>query len=172
MNDTVKETNGREEIIQWHKLDERAVTLWKINEAIGFSIFFFIILTGGTALWLFIPFPGFILFSVILIVIILFCFNFLWLPGMRYGAWLYRLNDTIIEFKSGIVFKKSVMIPLSRLQHADLIQGPVEQHMNLSSLKIHTAGTHAASHKISGLDAETAGQLRNDLIAAAKIKHK
>ena len=123
-------------------------------------------------MWLFTPFPGFVFLLVVLAAFGLFCFNFFWLPKKRCESWSYRLTDTILEFRSGIILKKSVMIPLSRLQHADLIRGPIEQRLGLSSLIIHTAGTKAASHTISGLEAETADKLRDDLIAAAKLKHK
>lgn len=170
MNDTIKETEGNGEIIQWQELDKRVISWWKIQTSIGFSIFFFIILAGGTALWLLTPFPGFIFLLLVLSAINLFFLNFFWLPKRRYQSWSYRLTDTILEFRSGIIINKSVMIPLSRLQHADLIRGPIEQRLGLSSIIVHTAGTHAASHTIAGLEAETAGKLRDDLIAAAKLK--
>ena len=82
MEDQAKETYDNEEIIEWHKLDERAVTLWKIKEVIGSSFFLIIILAGGTPLSLFTPFPGILFILVILLVIGLFCFNFFWLPHM------------------------------------------------------------------------------------------
>ena len=172
MDDTVKETEGNGKDLYWQKLDKRVVSWWKIQTSIGFLIFFFIILTGGTALWLLTPFPGAIFLLVVLAAAGLFCLNFFWLPEKRFQTWSYRLTDSILEFRSGIIFKKSVMIPLSRLQHADLIRGPIEQRLGISSLVIHTAGTKAASHTISGLEAETAGRLRDDLIASAKLKLK
>ncbi len=172
MNDTVKETEENGEIIQWQKLDKRVVTLWKIQSSIGLSILYIPVFIGGTVSWLLTSFPGFILPLLVLSAIGLFYLNLFWLPKRRYLSWSYRLTDAILEFRSGIIIKKSVMIPLSRLQHVDLIRGPIEQRLGLSSLKIHTAGTHAAFHTISGLEAEAARKLRDDLIAAAKLKLK
>jgi hypothetical protein len=62
------------------------------------------------------------------------------------------------------------MIPLSRVQHVDLERGPIERHFGLASLEIHTAGTQNATHKISGLAAETANQVREELIAEANLE--
>jgi len=172
MDDVVEEIEGYAEVIKWQKLDERVIPLWKIQSSIGLTIFSFIILTGGTVLWLLTPFSGFILLLLVLLVISLFYLNLFWLPKRRYLAWSYRLTDAIVELRSGIIINKSVLIPLSRLQHVDLIRGPIEQRFGLSSLKIHTAGTREASHTISGLEAKVAIKLRDDLIDAAKLKQK
>lgn len=154
----------------WHKLDERAIPLWKIQATIGLSIPFLVIFIVGTILWLFTPFPGFLLILLVIVAISLYYFNLGWLPPRSYQGWSYRLTDTIIELKSGVIIQKSVLIPLSRLQHVDLVRGPIEQRFGLSSLKIHTAGTRAASHTIPGLEAEVASKLRDELIVAAKLK--
>lgn len=170
MSDIVDKTEGASDIIRWWKLDKRVISLWKIQSFIGLSILYIPVFIVGTALWLFTPFPGFVLLLLFLSAILLFYLNIFWLPKRRYLSWSYRLTDNILEFRSGIIIQKSVMIPLSRLQHADLIRGPIEQRLGLSSLKIHTAGTYAASHAISGLEAEAASKLRDDLIAASKLK--
>jgi uncharacterized protein len=52
---------------------------------------------------------------------------------------------------------------VTRLQHVDLRRGPVERQFGLATLVLHTAGTHAASITIPGLDADEAVRLRDRL---------
>lgn len=92
----------------------------------------------------------------------------LWLPRWQYDCWDYRLSETILELRYGIVWRCVVTIPLTRIQHVDLHRGPLERRWGLASLRVHTAGTRDASHTIPGLDFERAQELRDRLIDVAK----
>lgn len=99
--------------------------------------------------------------------------NIVWWPTWEHARWSYRLGNDVIELKHGIVWHVAITIPLSRLQHVDLHQGPLERKWGLASLELHTAGTRDASHRIPGLDVAVAGELRDQLIETAnKGKHE
>jgi uncharacterized protein len=170
MKERAKEMDASTDVSQWQKLDEGVIPLWRVQSCIVLTFIFGVLLSIATALWLLTPFPGLILLALVLLAISLFYLNLFWLPLRSYQAWFYRLSDDIVELKSGVIINTSVLIPLSRLQHVDLIRGPIEQRFGLSSLKIHTAGTRAASHTIPGLEASIAIKLRDDLVKAAKLK--
>ena len=89
-----------------------------------------------------------------------------WFPKRRHQAWGYRMNARVLETRSGVWFRVLKLLPLSRLQHADLHRGPLERAYGLASLILHTAGTHEATHVIPGLDADEAVRLRDQLVAA------
>ncbi|MDG2221848.1 MAG: PH domain-containing protein [Rubripirellula sp.] len=89
------------------------------------------------------------------------------IPQRRYRHWSYQLGDQVLVVRHGVISRVTVAIPLSRLQHVDLHDGPVTRRFGLSSLEVHTAGTRAASHVIPGLSHQTARELRDQLIAAA-----
>jgi membrane protein YdbS with pleckstrin-like domain len=92
-----------------------------------------------------------------------------WLPARLYSAHRYRVNDVYLELCSGIFWRKSVLIPISRVQHLDLQRGPFERRFGLATLQVHTAGTRSAIHRIPGLDAQAALLLRERLAASADL---
>ena len=86
-------------------------------------------------------------------------------PRRAYRAWGYRIDERVLELRSGILFQVSRLLPLTRLQHVDLRRGPLERAFGLASLALHTAGTREATLHIPGLDAREAARLRDHLIA-------
>jgi membrane protein YdbS with pleckstrin-like domain len=92
-----------------------------------------------------------------------------WLPGRRFAAHTYRVDGLSLELRSGIMWRKSVLIPVSRVQHLDLQRGPLERRFGLATLQVHTAGTSNAVHSIPGLDADVALHLREELAASANL---
>lgn len=89
-----------------------------------------------------------------------------WYARRAYRAWGYRLDDQVLELRSGVWFRVVRLLPLSRLQHVDLERGPFERALGLASLVVHTAGTQQASIGIPGLADAEAVRLRDALIAA------
>ncbi len=86
-----------------------------------------------------------------------------WPPvEQRHKSW--RLDETGLEIRRGVFWKNQISIPLARLQHADLVQGPLQRRYGLARLTIHTAGTENASVELAGLAMETATWLRDQLI--------
>jgi len=70
----------------------------------------------------------------------------------------------VLETRSGRVFQRARLLPLSRLQHVDIESGPLERMFGLAALVLHTAGTHSANIRIPGLEAVEAARLRDHLI--------
>lgn len=87
-----------------------------------------------------------------------------WHPQRVYRAWGYRLDGKVLETRHGIWFRELQLLPLARLQHVDLHNGPIERSMGLASLLLHTAGTQEATIVIPGLDANEAVKLRDHLV--------
>lgn len=154
-----------------HSLNPKIVTIWKIENGIGLGILLLAVSAGGIALWTLSDAPKVVLIVIWLVVLGLFLSQLFWYPDHAYRNWSYRLTDQILELRFGVVWEKSVLIPLSRLQHVDLHRGPLEQHFGLSSLEVHTAGTQNASHKIPGLEPDIATRLRNELVKLARIEN-
>ncbi|MDX2033173.1 MAG: PH domain-containing protein [Blastocatellia bacterium] len=87
-----------------------------------------------------------------------------WWPTRMYRAWGYRIDDRVLEIRSGVLWERVRLAPLSRLQHVDLHRGPFERKFGLASLVIHTAGSHSASIAIPGIEAAEAVRLRDHLV--------
>ncbi len=97
-------------------------------------------------------------------------------------GWLYAnrayqaFNATLIEGDGVIVYKgvwwrTEIMVPISRLQHIDLDQGPLDRRWSMARLTLHTAGTHDRGTRIYGLPVEQAHALRNVLLPRQPLVH-
>lgn len=90
----------------------------------------------------------------------------LWYPSRAHRAWGYRIQDQVLEIRSGVWFRVTRFLPLSRLQHVDLHRGPLERAHGLASLTLHTAGTREASVGLPGLAEAEAERLRDLFMVA------
>ena len=94
--------------------------------------------------------PIFAAFGVILILQLV---NLLIYPAIEYRQWSYLITPDRIEIKKGIIFHSTRIIPISRIQHVTMSEGPLARHYRLAKVTIHTAG---GSQSIEGLARETA----------------
>ncbi|MCX8131475.1 MAG: PH domain-containing protein [Clostridia bacterium] len=69
-------------------------------------------------------------------------------PFFEYRQWAYRISEKHIDFIHGIVFRKRTLIPVSRIQHMDIKQGPLQKKFSLANIAIFTAGQ---SHEIEAV---------------------
>ncbi|MCP3979415.1 MAG: PH domain-containing protein [bacterium] len=75
------------------------------------------------------------------------------------------LREHDIAFRRGVFFRKVVILPFNRLQHAGVSSGPLQRRFGLASLKLYTAGASGIDLQIDGLTAERAATLREHVTA-------
>lgn len=150
--------------VEFVPLDPAAISLWRIHSIIGSAI-----LLGLAALPVIIvglnvkgAWPWAL--GAWLALAALRLFLLIWYPPRLYRSWGYAITEHVLEMKSGVVIKVTRLLPLNRLQHVDLRQGPIERYFGLSTLMLHTAGTHQAVLEIPGLDQHVAKELRDKLV--------
>ena len=85
-------------------------------------------------------------------------------PAMSYRRTSYRVDVSGIEIRRGVVWRRVINVPRSRVQHTDVSQGPLERGSDLGTLVIFTAGTHFARVHLSGLQHGTALRIRDHLL--------
>jgi len=85
-------------------------------------------------------------------------------PALRYKRRRYRLNETGLRIRRGLVWQAEISVPYSRIQHTDVSRGPVERWFGISTLIVHTAGTENASVSLDGLPAPRAYRIRDLLL--------
>jgi uncharacterized protein len=88
----------------------------------------------------------------------------IWWPRIDYRHWSYRVSDDGIEIWSGVVWRQTVTVPRSRVQHIDVSQGPLERSYGLATLSVYTAGTQYSKVDLPGLDHGLALALRDALL--------
>lgn len=82
-------------------------------------------------------------------------------PSRRYRAWGWAMADEELHVAWGIWTKIHSIVPLGRVQHLDVAQGPVERAFGVARLIVHTAGTAHSTVTLPGLRRETAEELRD-----------
>jgi membrane protein YdbS with pleckstrin-like domain len=87
------------------------------------------------------------------------------MPRRRYRAWAYRMDEDEIRIRSGLLITSATVVPFGRVQHSDVVRGPVQRRYGLASLVLHTAGTRSAATILPGLDAEEAERMRDHVRA-------
>jgi membrane protein YdbS with pleckstrin-like domain len=73
-----------------------------------------------------------------------------------------REHDVIV--RSGIFFRKETVQPISRVQHVERVQGPLDKRYGLAKLKLFSAGTGGVSFAIPGLAEERALRLQSFIL--------
>lgn len=117
---------------------------------LGFTWIFYLILAGAT-----------------IAVILLFVAALLW-PRLEFSRTSYRIDEEGFEIRRGVFWRRSITVPLGRVQHADVSQGPVQRMYGISTLTVHTAGTHNASVQLDGLEYQYAVSLRDFIVHQRK----
>jgi membrane protein YdbS with pleckstrin-like domain len=85
-------------------------------------------------------------------------------PEISYRHRSYRVDPQGIEIRRGVVWRRAITVPKSRVQHTDVSQGPLQRKYGLGTLIIYTAGTDHAKVELSGLNHARAMRIRDHLL--------
>ena len=84
-------------------------------------------------------------------------------PGRRYRAWGYAMDADELRIARGVWTRIETIVPLARVQHVDVSQGPIERTFGVCRLVLHTAGTMHSRVLLPGLARATAEALRDEV---------
>lgn len=102
---------------------------------------------------------------VVLPLLILLAWLVLFAPGRRFRAWGYRMDEDELQVRHGVWTQTDSLVPLKRVQHIDVAQGPLERGFAVCRLIVHTAGTMHSQVSLPGLARETAERMRDEIRA-------
>lgn len=91
-------------------------------------------------------------------------------PGRRYRAWAYAVTKDELRIAYGLLTRVQTHVPLARVQHIDVVQGPVERAFGVCRLVLHTAGTANSRVVLPGLGRATAEAIRDDVRARVGLE--
>jgi len=89
-------------------------------------------------------------------------FAYRW-PAVRHRHLRYLVEEGGLRIRRGVFWRKVIWIPITRVQHTDVSQGPVQRKYGLGTLTVHTAGTAGASISLEGLEHGIASSLSDHL---------
>ncbi|KLU75136.1 PH domain-containing protein [Clostridium botulinum] len=155
--------------MEYNRLNENAKKAWFLSNLIG------LIITGGILIGLRIYFAekivkySFIVNIILGVILVILILDVLVNPIIEYKQWKYIITEDRIEFVHGIYFLTTTIIPIVRIQHIDIEEGPINRIYNLAKINIHTAG---GQHKIEGLPKEKALQICEYIKDRIQVKVK
>lgn len=86
-------------------------------------------------------------------------------PEIAHRHASYKVDGRGIEIRRGVVWRTVIHVPISRVQHTDVSQGPIERGHGLATLVLYTAGTSHARVDLHGLDRATALRIRDHFVS-------
>ncbi len=86
--------------------------------------------------------------------------------GFRIKGYAVRAHD--IMYRTGLIFRKTTVIPYNRIQHSEIQRGLIERQFFLATLAIYTAGGSQSDLAIPGLTEEQAERIRTFLSKKAE----
>ncbi len=146
------------------KLNESAIRYERTKDSIGsfFTLVFFGILMFLTLKF---DWPKGLIVIWIILPIIDFSLSLYVLPYLKLKSVRYEVHALHLEIMTGIFFKKRVLIPVERIQHVSVKEGPLTRHYAIQIVEVFTAGT---VHEIPLLIKKEAEELRVQLLERLK----
>ena len=159
----------------YNNLDRRILISWRMVRLIGILIIEAIMITAMAILSRQLFFEPYMFYLYIFIGIIsayLLVTLFLY-PAIKYRQWGYIISDDRVEIKHGIFFVKNTVIPIVRIQHITISQGPINRKLGISIINIHTASGQFSIEGISNEDATSmAESLKSKLYTRLESQDK
>lgn len=90
---------------------------------------------------------------------------------LSYQNYRYQLQDDQIVIERGIIWKRHVSIPYSRVQNLDIIRGPIARWLGLADIQIQTAGISGAllvEGRLPAISPQEAENVRNEILTKIK----
>ena len=163
---TASETNETNAEPLFRKVDRRYIILSRITGLIVAAL----MSTGlfiGTLIYWFVQEFNWISWTIgaaaLTGIVFLFVLAIFW-PNLDYNNLRWRLGDIGLEIHRGVLWRHQISVPVARVQHADVAQGPLQRHFGLGTLIVHTAGTQNSSVELDGLNHDLAVRLRDEIV--------
>jgi membrane protein YdbS with pleckstrin-like domain len=90
---------------------------------------------------------------------------FVLLSKKVFNARSYALRQHDILYTRGFIFRSTTVVPFNRIQHVEIVSGPIDRLYHLSTLKIFTAGGSQSDITIPGLLSHDAQSIKSFIIS-------
>ncbi|MCP3029855.1 PH domain-containing protein [Halobacillus sp. A1] len=149
------------------RLSNQAVKVWIVTEI---TATIFVLLVVGVVLWasLHLDWPlwirwSFFFFAVFPIFLLPWS---MYRPFLLYRNWRYDVSVEFLRLKRGALKEVHDLIPMSKVQHVRMEQGPLLKKYGLCTIKVQTI---SSSHEIPMLPKDIAVQLKERIAFHARI---
>lgn len=87
-------------------------------------------------------------------------------PPLAWQRWRFGVDDELLTMRYGILFLEERLVPVPRMQHVDILRGPIERLFGLATLVVYTAGNEGSAFRVPGLSRARAEQIRDGILRA------
>ncbi|WAA09251.1 PH domain-containing protein [Fervidibacillus albus] len=148
-----------------NRISEKALTVWKIRGMIQTGIFLLLSIVAIVLIFLF-DWPKWIIPILAILFIIDGYYSIFFAPKLQWRRWRYEVREQEIELQHGLFVVTKTLIPMIRVQHVDMEQGPILKKYGLATISISTAAT---THAIPALEEEEAENVRQIISQLARV---
>jgi membrane protein YdbS with pleckstrin-like domain len=155
--------------MEYQKLDSRILTSWRIVRLISLVIIGAILIVGLIIMSRVAFLEAYVIYGYIVagIIIIYMLLGLFLYPAIEYRQWGYIISDDRVEIRHGIFLIKITVIPIVRIQHITISQGPINRRLGISTINVHTA---SGVFSIEGISSEEASSMAEMLKAKLYIR--
>ena len=138
-------------------IDRDIIKVWRIRDGIKLAVAIFIAILGMILGNLFevmeLKIAGFVIAGLITLYAVL---NIAVFSQIRYRRWAYSISEDRVIIQNGLFFISKTVVPIVRIQHISVENGPVMNKYDLKNVAIHLA---SGEFSIIGLKTEIAEEL-------------
>lgn len=147
--------------IEYKPVDSKYKTQLRIEILLNWGV----LLVAAIVASVFIPAPWHWLSAAaaaVLVILIILLLT-LWVPR-RYKLTGYAMEPLEVHYRTGALWRQQTAVPINRIQHVEITQGPMERGLALARLVLYTAGGTGSDLAVPGLLQADAEALRNQLL--------
>ena len=143
----------------YKKLDLKAKTSWRIKRGISFAV----LVAVCAVISLFAPYEelyGKIIEYAVLVFLVYKLAGLIVYPMIEYKQWGYNITEDRVDIRHGIFFVKHTIVPVVRIQHITVSQGPINRKLGLYEVEMSLA---SESFEIPCLSKDVADEIADNL---------
>ncbi|HJE19697.1 MAG TPA: PH domain-containing protein [Aliicoccus persicus] len=142
------------------QISKRAITLWRIKEAVTAVVVALLAVVAYVLSERFDWMPLFVTWILAGIALLLFLTEVIIIPNIKYRTTTYGIVDDVLKVHKGVFTKSRQHVPLIRIQNIDTKQGPLMARFNLKGVQLRTASSIVY---IPELESDEADSLRDEI---------
>lgn len=149
----------RYEEVELHPISKKYLVKLQVGTTISFLFFAVGIFLGFTFL------PGeFHKYLIWATIVIFLLFGWSFFNNVMYVKKSgYALREKDIVFKRGFLFERTTAVPFNRIQHVSVERSFLDKLLNISTIKVFTAGGSGSDVSVPGVKPQTATSVKEEI---------
>ena len=140
------------------KLDKKAITSWRAGRILRLPLWL-ILCAAIFVAGIFIP-AGIIAKAAAIVLFVYKLAGIIIYPQIEYRQWGYQIHDDRVDIRHGIFFVDHTIVPVIRIQHITVSQGPINRKLGLYEVEMALASNN---FEIPCLSKEVADEIAENL---------